>query len=62
MGAFEIALNAFSIMIQLQADGSQRVESGDLNENGPHRLVHLSTWSPVSATVLERLRGVALLG
>lgn len=34
---------------------------GDLNENGPQRLIDLNTWSPVSGTVWEGLRAMALL-
>ena len=34
---------------------------GGLNENSPHRLIYLNTWSPVGRTVLEGLESMALL-
>lgn len=34
---------------------------GALNEYGPHRLIYLSTWSPVGETICEGLGGVALM-
>jgi hypothetical protein len=34
---------------------------GGLNENGPHILICLVSWSPVSGTLGEGLEGMALL-
>ena len=32
-----------------------------LDEKGPHRLIHLNSWSLVGGTIWEGLEGVALL-
>jgi hypothetical protein len=45
MGAFEVGLKAFCIMIWPHAHGSLGVECSSLNENGPHSLIYLSAWS-----------------
>ena len=37
-GTFEIGLNAFCIMILLQAYGDQGMEDGSLDVTGPHNL------------------------
>ena len=34
---------------------------GGLNENAPHRLICLNTWSLIGGTICERLGGVSLL-
>ena len=39
MGTFKVGLNAFCIMILLQAYGGQGVECGSLNVTGPHKLI-----------------------
>lgn len=33
---------------------------GDLNENGPHKLIYSNAWSPVGGSVQEGLEGVDL--
>ena len=43
MGIFEVGLNAFCIMILLQAYGGQGVECGSLNVIGLHNLLARGT-------------------
>ena len=50
MGTFEVGLNAFCIMLWLQAYGNQGVECDGLNRNGPHRLC-LDAWPIASGTI-----------
>ena len=61
MGTFEVELNAFCIIIWLEAHGSQGLQCGSLNENVFFRLIFLNVFSIAGRTVWERLRVVALL-
>jgi hypothetical protein len=48
-------------MIKTKQNKPNQPGCGGFNEHGPHRLICLNAWSPVSGTVWEGLRGVALL-
>lgn len=43
MGTFEAGLNAFCVMIFLQAYGDQGVECGSLNDIGSHNFIESVT-------------------
>jgi len=58
MRTFEVVLNAFCIMLWLQAYGNQGVECGGLNRFGPQKLACLNAWHIGSGLVGI---GVALL-
>ena len=51
MGTFEVGLNAFCIILWLQAYGGQGVECGGLNRYGSLRLMCLNAWPIRSGTI-----------
>lgn len=58
---FEVALNAFYIILWPRVYGGQGVECSGLNVNGPHRLMLYNTLSPTLRNVWEESKGVAFL-
>jgi hypothetical protein len=42
-----------------EKDKQMNRECDSLNESGPHRVMHLNTWSQVGGIILEVLTGVA---
>jgi hypothetical protein len=54
-GNFDIGLNTFCIIIWPWVYGQQGVDSGNLNDKSPHRLIYLSIWSPDDGTAWKGL-------
>ena len=59
---FEVGLGTFCVMIWLGAYGVQVMGCDSLNDDAPHRLIGLNTWSIVGRTVWGRIRGHDLRG
>ena len=61
MGTSEVRLNAFCIMLWLQAYGYLGVECGGLNRFCPYRLMCLNAW-PIGSGTIRRCGLVGAVG
>lgn len=61
----EKTISLLYIWQRIDIQNTQRTEKGnifaDLNENSPHRLIYLTTWSPVGVNVWDGLGGMVIL-